>query len=71
MKELNLGQRKAELFDQYLVISLSKKWLDVNGGKPILFNSKLTKEGCLVLEAQLEGLASRTRSVNRDNNNQS
>jgi hypothetical protein len=72
LREIPLGQIKAEPFDKYLVISLEKKWLDVNYGKPILFSSKLTREGSLVLEAQLEGLASRTRSFsNYDGNNQS
>lgn len=60
---MNLDKIKAEPFDQYLILGLSKKWLDANGGKPISFDAKLTKDGYLVLLARLENLSKRTNEV--------
>lgn len=65
---MNLGQLKAEPFENYLILGLSKKWLDANGGKPISFNVKLTKNGSLVLLANLENLSKRTNEVDSNEN---
>lgn len=53
LKERNLGLLKAKKFDRYLVVSFSDRWLDLNAGKDIFFDVKLTKEGRLVLSAKL------------------
>ena len=62
MKEFNLGKFKTEHFDKFLLLGFSEKWLDVNGGKPIVFDAKVTKEGKLVLAVCLTELA-KTKEV--------
>ena len=57
-----LGNVKTQLFDEFLILGFSKKWLFVNEGKPIEFDVVLTKEGKLVLAANLARTA-KTRKV--------
>jgi len=55
--ELSLDPVKTRPFNDFLLIPLSKKWLQVNDGKPLVFEAKL--EGSqLVLCANLARLQS-------------
>jgi len=58
LKEINLGTTKGHVFEEFLIVSLSKKWLFVNEGKPLVFEAKLTKNGKLELSASLAALDS-------------
>jgi len=63
LKEIRLNKIKTFHFDKYLAIPLSNNWLEANNGKPLEFDAKLTLDGKLVLEAQLQGLTTRTKEV--------
>lgn len=64
MKEINLRTTKTKFFDDFLLISLSKKWIAVNDGNPLEFEAKLI-EGQLVLCAKLTRLQ-RTKEVSKN-----
>ena len=66
MKERNLGLLNAKKFDRYLVVGFSDRWLDLNAGKDIVFDVKLTKEGRLVLSAKLCELDRTNEDVNNE-----
>jgi len=53
-----MGQVQTTPLDDFLFIPLSKKWLFVNEGKPLVFEAKLTKNGKLELSASLAALDS-------------
>ena len=53
-----MGQVQTTPLDDFLLIPLSKKWLFVNEGKPLVFEAKLTKNGKLELSASLAALDS-------------
>ena len=57
-----LGKVTTKLFDEFLILGFSKKWLLVNEGKPIEFDVVFTKEGKLILAANLARTA-KTRKV--------
>jgi len=56
-----MGQVQTTLFNDFLLIPLSKKWLFVNEGKPLVFEAKII-ESNMVLSAKLEKLE-RTKDV--------
>jgi len=60
--ELSLDPVKTRSFNDFLLIPLSKKWLQVNDGNPLVFEAKL-EGGQLVLCANLARLQS-TKEVN-------
>ncbi len=62
MKEIDLGQVKTTPFKDFLLIPFSKDWLVANDGNQIVFDSKLTLNGKLVLVGTLSKLA-RTKEV--------
>ncbi|MCE9616739.1 MAG: hypothetical protein K8Q88_00015 [Nitrosarchaeum sp.] len=41
MKTVDLGQTKSHIFDNYLIIALSKTYLKLNHDLPIIFDGKL------------------------------
>ena len=62
MKNFDLEKVKTIPFkDDFLLIALSKEWLNANNGKQIVFDTKLI-EGQLVLSAKLARLE-RTKEV--------
>lgn len=61
LSQIDLGLVQTKLFDDFLLIPLSKKWLEVNEGNSLDFEVKLI-EGQLVLSAKLESLE-RTKEV--------
>lgn len=63
MKEINLDKVKTTNFDQYIVLGLSKKWLQANNNRQLEFDAKLSLAGELVLSARLEGLSDKTKEV--------
>lgn len=65
MKEINLGTTKTKPFDDFLLIPLSKVWLEVNDGNSLEFEAKLTEKGNLELTARLAALVN---SKDVDNN---
>ncbi len=58
----NLGRVKVNIFENYLILSLSKQWISLNENKPLEFDIELTKEGKLILSSTLAGL-NKTREV--------
>ncbi len=58
LKNLDFGKVKTSFFKDNLLISLSKDWLAINEGKPLVFEAKLTKNGKLELSASLAALDS-------------
>ena len=62
MRETDLGQVKTTTFKDSLLIPLSRDWLAANDGKQIVFDSKLTLDGKLVLTGSLSKLV-RTKDV--------
>ena len=62
LKEINLDSVKTIPFQDFLVIPISKEFLIANNGKQIVFDSKLTLDGKLVLVGTLTKLA-RTEEV--------
>jgi len=61
LRPIELGNVQTKLFDDFLLIPLSKKWLFVNEGKPLVFEAKIV-EGNVVLSAKLERLE-RTKEI--------
>jgi len=61
MKELDLGTFKTCKFEDYLLLALSKKWVLLNGGKPLEFEAKIEKNQ-LVLSASLVANQDKTNS---------
>ena len=59
-----MGQVQTTPFDDFLLIPLSKKWIDVNDGNSLEFEAKLI-EGQLVLCAKLARLQ-RTKEVSKN-----
>jgi len=57
LKEIALDKVKTRSFNDFLLIPLSKKWLQVNDGKPLVFEAKLNG-GKLTLSANLRKLDS-------------
>lgn len=66
MKETNLGKVKTLLFNDFLLIVFSKKWLAVNDDKPIDFEAKLTEKGNLELTARLAALVNSKEVSNNE-----
>ena len=64
MKKITLGTVKTTIFNDYLVLGLSKNWLSKNNGQQLEFDAKL-ENGQLVLSSRLSQL-DRTKRV--DNN---
>lgn len=64
MSEIKLGKTKTHPFSDFLLIPLSKKWIDVNDGNSLEFEAKLI-EGQLVLCAKLARLQ-RTKEVSKN-----
>jgi len=62
-QDLILKSIVAKEFDNFLILSLSKKWLYANNEKSLEFEVKLTKDGMLVLSAPVEGLSDKTKDV--------
>lgn len=58
MKERILDPIKTKPFDKFLILALEDRWLQVNDGKPLVFEAKLTKNGKLELSASLAALDS-------------
>jgi hypothetical protein len=52
----------AKEFDDFLIISLSKKWIQLNENKPLEFDVIISEEGKLVLSSRLARL-DKTREV--------
>ena len=63
MKETKLGSIQTKTFDEFLFIGFDKKWLLVNDGKSIEFETKLTKDGKLELCANLSKLSHSSKEV--------
>ena len=61
--ELSLDPVKTRPFNDFLLIPLSKKWLQVNDGKPLVFEAKLTEKGKLELCANLSKLSHNSKEV--------
>ena len=61
MKVLKLDNVITNIFDDYLIIPLSKQWLFLNNKKPIEFSVEV-KENKLILSGSLERL-DRTKDV--------
>lgn len=61
LRKLRLGKAKTLIFDDFLVIGFSKKWVQLNDDKPIEFDVEL-KKGKLVLSGSLLRL-NKTREV--------
>ena len=65
MKDLDLDKITSHSFSDYEIIALSKEFRQVNDGKPLVFESKLTKNGKLELSASLAALDS-SKDVNNN-----
>ena len=62
LKAIDLPQVKTTSSKDFLLIPLEKSWLNVNDGKPIVFDARLTKNGKLILTGSLSKLV-RTNEV--------
>lgn len=63
MTSQDLGQVQTEVFNDFLLIPLEGRWLQVNDGKPLVFEAKLTKDGKLELCANLSKLSHSSKEV--------
>jgi len=57
LKEINLGIVQTKIFEDFLIIGLSKNWIYTNDEKPIVFHASLSHDGKLVLTGILSNLA--------------
>ena len=65
MTSQDLGQVQTEVFNDFLLIPLESRWLQVNDGKPLVFEAKLTEKGNLELTARLAALVN-SKDVDND-----